>query len=86
MGGDWFSENVTVANGVSGACWRWKDEEEVESRMKPFVIKVNHPPGAFSVLDVDITHCNVRIFEHPPPKFSPQYDRLKFHIHTQQTD
>ena len=71
MGGDWFSENVTIASGVNGAWWRWNDKEEVEPRMKPFVMNACHPPGTFPVLDANIALSNVRIFEHPPPKFSP---------------
>lgn len=31
MGSDWFSDNVTIANRVSGAWWNRKEEgEEVE--------------------------------------------------------
>jgi hypothetical protein len=62
---------VTVASGVSGAWRRWKDREQVESRMMPFVMNVCHPPGTFPVLDAGIAPSNVRIFEHPAPNFSP---------------
>jgi len=32
VGGYWFSENMTLANRVSGAWWIWKGAEEEESR------------------------------------------------------
>ena len=61
---------MTLARGVSGVWWRWKDSVEVESRVRPFLMNVRHPPGTFPVLDASVAPSNVRIFEHPPPKFS----------------
>jgi hypothetical protein len=41
VGGDWFSENMTLANGVTGAWWTREGKEEREVKTPKVAVRVS---------------------------------------------
>ena len=39
VGGDWFSENMTLASRVTGAWWAWEGKEERELKTSKVAVR-----------------------------------------------